>query len=262
MDPAAAGRVARLRAALTGGTGARFADRAEIEAAARLERSWPGTREQAAAALAFAARAARRAVTEDQAAGVILGASGYPGAVPLHAAAAAAAPAARFCYAYRSAELAFTAAGLLAAPGVTIVQGDVREPEALLSLPEARDLGAPLQVQAQMCAHYWDGEACAALAARYAALLPAGSSLAWSLWVPDGSPAGERFARDVEHATGARVHGHSVKDIESWMEDAGLSAVGPGVADARSLRLGWADAELAHRSPGRVVGAVYRKAGR
>ena len=259
VDDAGAERIARLHLALAGGSAARFADTAEIEAAARIEARFPGTGAQFAAAYPFHARAARRAVTDDGAAGVVFGAAGFPGAAPRHREAAEAAPGARFVYADPSGQAAYLNGRLLAGPGVSAVRASVRGPARLMGLPEVRALGSPVQVHLQLCAHYWTQEECLGLAAAYAGLLAPRSTLALSLWTPDGTAAGQEFLAVLAAAAGHPAHGHSCADAAGWLEAAGLELLAPGVADVRTYRRGWEGAAArAPRCPGLVAGAVAR----
>jgi hypothetical protein len=261
VDDSAAERITRLHLALAGGERARFADSREIRLALWLESRWPGTGAQFAAAFNFHALAARWAVTDGGAAGVVFGAAGFPGAVPMHRAALEAAPGARFVYADTSGPAAYLNGELLAEPGVTAVRATVRDPSRLMSLPEVTALGVPVQMQVQLCAHFWDDAMCRDLTGQYAALLPAGSTLALSLWSPDGTPDGEAFLDMLAAAAAAPAYGHSPAAVAGWLRKAGLDLLGAGVADVRAYGRGWAeDAGLAVRSPGRVVKAVARKA--
>lgn len=257
VNGSAAERIARLHLALAGGDSARFADRPQIRAAAAIESRWPGTGEQFAAAYAFGARAARRAVADDGAAGVIFAAAGFPPGFPVHAGALEAAPSARVVYADVSGEAAYLNGTLLAGPRVAAVRASVRYPAELMALPEVRALGGPVQLQIQLCAHFWPAAMCRDIARRYAGLLPAGSTLALSLWCPDGTADGEELTAALSAAAGHPAYAHSPQDVAGWLE--GLDLLRPGVAGVRAYRRGWG---LRVRSgagtPGRAVGAVAR----
>lgn len=258
VDDAGAERIARLHLALAGRDAARFADRGEIEAAARIEARWPGTGAQFAAAPAFHGRAARRAVTDDGAAGVIFGAAGFPGAVAPHGEAAAAAPGARFVIADASGEASYLNGQLLAGPGASAVRASVRDPEGLMGLPEVAALGSPLQLHLQLCAHFWAEETCRDLLGRYAGLLPPRSTLALSLWCSDGTAAGREFLAALGAAAGCPAYGHSCGEVAGWLEGAGMKLLAPGVGGARRYRRGWRYPPPSARSPGLVAGAVAR----
>jgi hypothetical protein len=262
VDDAGAECIARLHLAIAGGAAARFANRGEIEAAARIEARWPGTGAQFAAAFAFHSRAARRAVDGGGAAGVVFGAAGFPGAAPLHREAAQAAPGARFLYADPSPSAVYLNGELLAGPGVSAVRASVRDPEGLMGLPEVRALGSPLQLHLQLCLHFWPEETCRDLIGRYAGLLrenAPGSTLALSLWSPDGTRAGREFLAALASEAGYPAYGHSCAAVGRWLRGAGLGLLGPGVADVRAHGRPWAPwAVLGVRSPGRAAGAVAR----
>jgi len=259
VDDAGAERIARLHLALAGGAAARFANRAEIGAAARIEARYPGTGAQFAAAYAFHSRAARRAVDGGGAAGVVFGAAGFPGAAPLHREAAQAAPGARFLYADPSPSAVYLNGELLAGPGVRAARASVRDPEGLMGLPEVRAVGSPLQLHLQLCAHFWPEDMCRDIVGRYAGLLPPGSTLALSLWSPDGTRAGREFLAELASEAGHPAYGHSCAAVGRWLRGAGMRLLGPGVADVRAHGRPWAPwAALGIRSPGRAAGAVAR----
>lgn len=249
-------RIARLHLALAGGERARFADLREISAAQWIESRYPGTGAQFAAAFGFHAAAARRAVAEDGAAGVVFGAAGFPGAVPLHRGALDAAPRARFVYADFSSEAAYLNGELLAERGVTAVCATVRDPSRLMGLPEVKAIGSPLQLQLQLCCHFWPASMCRELITRYAGLLSPGSTLALTLWSPDGTPAGKAFLDMLGAAAAWPAFGHSAETVAGWLREAGLDILDPGVSDVslpRPRRLSGT------RPAGRIVRAVARK---
>lgn len=255
VNGSAAERIARLHLALAGGDSARFADRSEIRAAAAIESRWPGTGEQFAAAYAFGARAARRAVTDDGAAGVIFGAAGFPPGFAMHAGALEAAPGARVVYASVSGEAAYLNGTLLGGPRVAAVRASVRYPAELMGLPEVRALGGPVQLQIQLCAHFWPAAMCRDVTARFAELLPPGSTLALSLWCPDPTAAGGELMAALSAAAGYPAYAHSPDDVAGWL--GGLDLLRPGVCGVRARRRGWG-LRAGARAPGRAFGAVAR----
>lgn len=258
MNEAGAERIARLHLALAGGHAARFADRAQIEAAARIEARYPGTGAQFAAAYAFHGRTARKAVADDGAAGAVFGAAGFPGAVSPHGEAMAAAPSARFVIADPSGAASYLNGQLLAGENVSAVRASVRDPDGFMGLPEVRAVGSPLQLHLQLCAHFWPEDMCRRILGRYARLLPPGSTLAMSQWCADGTAAGKEFLAVLGDAADCPAYPHTREAVAAWLAAAGTELLPPGVADVRTYRRGWEHPAPAVRSPGLVAGAVAR----
>lgn len=268
-----AGRIARLRDVLAGGDLALEADR--LAAASILDR-WPATAALVTGANEFHRRAAAWAVKGGSlvppAAGVIFAACGYPlpgkaDAVSgrrlrrgFHAAAQAARPGALFAYASADPVTVRWCRSLLAAPDplrVSAFLASARDPAALLGAPAVQvitDRG-PVMVQLQFCCQRWPGEFAAWAVARYAELLPPGSTLALSLGIPGGAPSAPELVADLSRAGGGAFCPHGEAEVAGWITDAGLKLVPPGIADVRGR--GWATAELAALRPAaRVIEAV------
>jgi hypothetical protein len=264
------GRIARLRCALAGPASlANVEDRAIAD---WLLAHDPHVATQLAGALGLHGRAARWAVENDGAAGVVFAASGLPCGPAPHEDAAEAVPAARFAYADIDPECVLMRQATHPGPRVSAVRASARDPEGLLSAPEVKAIGDRLSLQLQLCAHGWTPPQARELVAAYGRLLLPGSSLVMSLWVPDGTPAGTAFMGVLEGALGCRLYAHTTASVAGWLGDAGLVVTEHGVVfddagrvvtergviDARA----WPGGEwpaMRGRPRGRVVAAAARK---
>ncbi len=251
-------RVARVVNRLAGGIHHTAPDR---EAAAAIEGRFPGTGEMLLAARSFHARAAERAVARHGARGVIVAAAGYPRGPDAHRAALAVAPAAgtRFCFTDPDDEVTDINREVLGAdPRVTAARAHAAGPAGLLALPEVQALPGPLLVLLPLVAGWWPGGMAASVLGELGALLPAGTLVALSLWVPDGGEAGEEFLALWQRHVGPAC-GHTAQDVTRWLEGAGMEVIPPGPRDAR-IHPGrdWAEEHFSRTSPGRVIKAAAR----
>lgn len=247
--------IARLYSAQAGGL---WCNAAEREAAAEADVRWPGTADQVRAARTFHAVAAAQAVAAG-ARGLLIGAAGYPCHPDPHCAALAVNRRARAVLCDPGPEATLVNQALLGSGSRVIAcGGSVRDPAALLALPEVAALPRPLFVLLPLLAHFWPPAFAAEVLREWGALLPARSVTAVSLWMPDGTRAGDEFAEWFA-GCGARMFGHSTRDVAGWLERAGMDVEAPGVRDVR----GWtgparSEAYYARRTPGRVIEAVAR----
>jgi hypothetical protein len=251
-------RIGRLNRALMGGRHALWADQGELETAAGLERRWPGLGRLFTSAHDFHAAAAARAVREDGARAVGFGASGFPAGTALHAAAAAASPAARFVYFDADPGAVLVSAGLLAGPGVAAVPARLDDPGQITAALTARAEGGPVSLQAQLTTHLGGEEVCRHLIGEYARLLPPGSTLVLSVLLPSRSQAGGELAQALSRAYGTRVYRHGEEDLAAWLTGAGLGLHWEGVTDVRQFGRLWPGTALPSPVPGRVAGAAAR----
>jgi hypothetical protein len=247
--------IARLYSAQAGGV---WGNAAERKAAVEAEDRWPGTGDQVRAARKFHAASAAQAVAAG-APGLLVGAAGYPAEPDPHCRALAMNEGARAVLCDPSPEATLVNRALLGSdPRVSACEGSVRDPGALLALPEVVALPRPLFVLLPLVAHFWPAALAASVLREWGAVLPSGSVAAVSLWIPDGTAAGEEFTAWWS-PRGARMHGHAPGDVAGWLEAAGMDIAAPGVRDVRA----WtgparSEAHYARRRPGRVVGAVAR----
>lgn len=255
-------RIAGLYAAHTGN---RWADSAERTAAQMIASRFPAAPERMHRVREYHAATALEAVTRGVR-GVVHGACGYPAdpASPAdpshpnpHAAAAAACPDARFCYADCCEPVAKICEAYLAGPRVAVCTASVRDPGGLLDCPAVAALPRPLHVQCQMAAHFWAPGFARALMAGYARLLSPGDELLLTWTVPSATAGGRRLTALASRLAGTRVYRHTAADVAGWLDDAGLRVAGAGPEDVRGPAPAWAERARA-LAPGRAMGVVAR----
>jgi hypothetical protein len=257
LHGAVAGRIARIYCALEGGI---YADEAERQIAAEMERRFPGRMRLMKATRRFHARAALWAVTEGGAKGVVFVSAGYPGH-PVnpepHEDALAAVPSARFAYVSGCPDITRYCAAVLGGPQVAAVTGSALDPERVMALPEITGIGVPLSVQVQLAAQFWPGPMAADMAVRWARLLPSGSSLVLSLAIP--GPATSSPPWPYVSTVMGPLYAHAEDDVAGWLEDAGLRVVPPGITDVRAWPQGEEWAGHGRRAAGTIMAAVAVK---
>jgi O-methyltransferase involved in polyketide biosynthesis len=139
-------------------------------------------------------------------------------------------------------------------PGVTVVDGDVREVAAILDGAAAGvDLSAPACLLMGYLLHFFPPDAARDLVARYVAALAPGSYVVLSVGRADDEAAKEGFG--TYSAGAAQVYNHSVPDFASFFGP--LELVPPGVVDAREWRPDWERAlHLPPRDGQTIVGVA------
>ena len=163
---------------------------------------------------------------------------GMPTAPSTHETARAVIPDARVVYLDNDAVVlshlrALTAKG---DPGLTVVDGDVRETAAILdAVASGTDLSEPACLMMGYLLHFFSPGAARDLVARYAAALAPGSYVVLSVGRGDSDAADKGFGS--YSAGAARVYNHSVAEFAGFFGD--LKLVPPGVVDARAWRPGW-----------------------
>jgi O-methyltransferase involved in polyketide biosynthesis len=116
-------------------------------------------------------------------------------------------------------------------PGVTVVDGDVREVAATLAAVSAGiDLSRPACLLMGALLHFFPPDAARDLVAGYAAALAPGSYVVLSVGRGDGDAANQGFAA-YSSGGAAQSYNHSVADFTSFFGD--LALVPPGIVDAR-----------------------------
>jgi O-methyltransferase involved in polyketide biosynthesis len=139
-------------------------------------------------------------------------------------------------------------------PGLTVIDGDVREAANLLAAIAADiDLSAPTCVLLGWLLHFFPPAAARDLVAGYVEALAPGSYVVLSVGRGDGDAADE--ATDTYSAGVAQIYNHSIADFTSFFGD--LELVPPGVADAREWRPGWEPVHLRPRK-GQTIAGVAR----
>jgi O-methyltransferase involved in polyketide biosynthesis len=121
-------------------------------------------------------------------------------------------------------------------PGVTIVEGDVREIAVILdAIGDAIDLSAPVCLLMGALLHFFPPDAARELVAGYAAVLAPGSYVVLSVGRADDDDSARGFGTYSSNGA-AQVYNHSVEEFRSFFGP--LALVPPGVVDARDWPAG------------------------
>lgn len=186
--------------------------------------------------------------------------AGLPAEPAVHQTAQRVKPAARTVYVDNDRLVITHARALLAAPGVAVVPGDVRDPACMLAdaaKTGAIDLGKPVCVLLAAILHFLPAdEADAAVAAFTAAMVP-GSYLIVSAGTSTGTDPALLSRLRAAYSGTSTVTGRTAPEIEAWFE--GLELVPPGVADVQAWRPGCHLRSLAPVTA-RILGGVGQKA--
>ena len=140
-------------------------------------------------------------------------------------------------------------------PGLTVVEGDVRETAAILDAAAAgADLSKPTCLLMGYLLHFFSPDAARDLVAGYVAALAPGSYVVLSVGRGDSDAADKGFG---SYSTGAtQVYNHSVPEFASFFGP--LELVPPGVADAREWRPDWEQSVRLRPRDGQVIVGVAR----
>jgi O-methyltransferase involved in polyketide biosynthesis len=115
-------------------------------------------------------------------------------------------------------------------PGVTVVEGDVRETGVILDAVSAGvDLARPGCLLMGALLHFFPAQAARDLVAAYAAALAPGSYVVLSVGRADGEMGDRGFG--AYSSGGVQAYNHSVADFTSFFGP--LALVEPGIIDAR-----------------------------
>jgi O-methyltransferase involved in polyketide biosynthesis len=140
-------------------------------------------------------------------------------------------------------------------PGVTVVDGDVRDTAAILDTVAAGiDLSAPACLLMGFLLHFFAPHAARDLVARYVAALAPGSYVVLSAGRGDSDAADQGFG--AYSAGAARVYNHSVAEFTSFFGS--MELVPPGVVDAREWRPDWEQAVHLPPRDGQAIVGVGR----
>lgn len=195
---------------------------------------------------------------------VITGAHLPAPGVPLHALAAAAAPGARFAYTAPCAGLADILAQEIAGPRVSVVMAGDTDPDAVMSAGPVKEVTAsgPAAVHVVLAPARWAPDLAPKVIARYAELLPPGSTLSLSLVTGIPGRAAE-VMMDEASLAGGRAYVHTAADVTGWLTAAGLVLHPDAGRPVRTWRRGnWAwRYPVAPGVPGRVTVAAAVKPG-
>ncbi len=182
--------------------------------------------------------------------------AGLPAAPAVHQTAQAVLPGARVAYVDWDPMVLVHARALLAAPGVTAVAADLRDPAAVLADPELRaviDPAEPVCVILGAVLHFLDAGAAREVTAGYARLIAPACCLVISCAAYDDEALAKKLA--AEYTAGQFVN-HTREDVTSFF--AGLDLVGPGVSEAQTRRPWMPGPVLRHRE-GHVLAGVARR---
>ena len=181
---------------------------------------------------------------------------GMPTAPNTHETARAVIPDARVAYVDNDAVVLSHLLALVAKgdPGVTVIDGDVREPDKILSAVAAGiDLTAPACLMMGYLLHFFPADAARDLVASYVAALAPGSYVVLSAGRADAEEAKQGFGAYSSGA--AQVYNHSVAEFASFFGP--LELVPPGVVDAREWRPDWEEpVHLPPRDGQTIVGVA------
>jgi len=140
-------------------------------------------------------------------------------------------------------------------PGVTVVDGDVREPDKILEAVAAGiDLATPACLIMGYLLHFFPADAARDLVATYAGALAPGSYVVLSAGRADGEAAKQGFG--AYSSGGTRVYNHPVAEFASFF--GALELVSPGVVDGREWRPDWAEPVRLPPRDGQVIVGVAR----
>ena len=125
-------------------------------------------------------------------------------------------------------------------PGVTVVDGDVRDvPAVLARVSEGIDLSQPACLIMAMLLHFFDVPDAQDLVASYAAALAPGSYIVLTMGLVLGEK-GDAFFRTYMADGPTKLYQHDAADFASFFGS--LELVEPGIGDSRTVRPGWAKA--------------------
>jgi len=201
----------------------------------------------------FLARAARWAAEQGISQFIDLG-CGMPTTPNTHQSAQAVNPDAHVAYVDTDAVVLAHLRALAAQgnPGVTVIDGDVRQRDVILnSVIAGIDLAQPVCLLMGALLHFFPADEARDLVAGYVAALAPGSYVVLSVGRADGDAEAKGFG--AYSSTGAaKAYNHSVTEFAGFFGS--LSLVPPGVADAREWH---PDGELPTR-PGQSLVGVAR----
>jgi hypothetical protein len=182
---------------------------------------------------------------------------GLPTAPNTHETAEAVTPGARVAYVDND-PVAVSHLGALVAkgsPGVTVVDGDAGDPDAILdAVSGGLDLGVPTCLIMGFLLHFYDPGRARSLVGRYAARLVPGSYIVISMVRGDGEVADRWFST---YSTGVtQGHNYSVAEFTTLFD--GRELVPPGVVEARQWHPGWSDLPTMPSRDGQAIAGVAR----
>jgi len=181
---------------------------------------------------------------------------GIPTIPSTHASARAVLPGARVAYVDNDPiVIGHLDASLASDPGATIVDGDVREVDTIVTaVSGGLDLSRPACLIMAALLHFFEASAGRDLVARYVAALAPGSLVVLAVGLGNGGESDRFFSM---YSTGpARLYKHSAADFASYFGN--LELLPPGLADARVWRPGQATVAAPPRRDFEVAVGVAR----
>ena len=140
-------------------------------------------------------------------------------------------------------------------PGVSVVDGDAGDPDAILgAVGQGLDLAAPTCLIMGFLLHFYSPAAGRSLVGRYAAGLAPGSYVVISNVRGDGEVADRWFGT---YSSGvAQGHNYPVAEFAALFD--GMELVPPGVVDGRQWHPGWSDLPKLRSRDGQAISGVAR----
>ena len=243
--------IARVYDYWLGGKDHFAADRAEAE---RLLTVYPRLRERAQENRQFLVRAVAWLAEQGIRQFLDIG-SGLPTAQNTHEIAQAVDPACRVVYVDYDPVVMTHARALLTGVDVDAVEGDLRDPVAILSHPEVRNLvrhDEPVGLILAMVLHFFDADTARGITVMLRDSISSGSYVVISV----GSGDEETGGRLAKEYTAGALYNHSPAEIARFFD--GLEFVGPGLTDAGDWDPGLLAGPQGHVG-GRVLAGVGRK---
>jgi hypothetical protein len=139
--------------------------------------------------------------------------------------------------------------------GVTVVDGDVRDADAILhAVAEGIDLTEPACLIMGSLLHFFAPQAARDLVARYTEALAPGSYLVLTMGIATGKAA-EKFFRMYSEGP-SKLYQHSPEDFATFFGP--LELVPPGIGDARTSRPGWEEVTVLPSREGWMITGIAR----
>jgi len=137
--------------------------------------------------------------------------------------------------------------------GVTVVDGDAGDPDAILAAAsESLDLAAPTCLIMGFLLHFYRPDQARALVSEYAAGLAAGSYVVISNVRGDGEVANRWFGTYSSGVT--QGHNYPVAEFARLFD--GMKLIPPGVVDGRQWHAGWLDLPSVAARDGQAIAGV------
>jgi len=245
--------IARVYDVMLGGKDNFAADR---EVAAKLIAAYPLFANWAKENRVFLGRAVSYAASRGVGQFIDVG-SGLPTSPNTHEIARREIPGARVVYVDNDPMVITHIRALLASDdGIAAVEGDLRDPEAILAAPQLAaviDMRQPVCVLLVSVLHFVDEQTARKVAAGFMRPVPAGSYLVLS-----AGTGGPEFEEELGPLyTAADAYNHSPEQIRGLFGD--LDLISPGLVDAGHWRPGWAPPQQPQRKAMMLAGVAHKR---